>query len=81
MYGKNVGSGWKDSGVGYLAGGPSGLIKFCRQKAITAPRVPTQKSELMWYSSSRRQARLAVAAMRAFAGRGRRRFGFAPKKG
>jgi len=72
--------GWKDSGIGYRAGGPSGLIKFCRQQAITAPRIPTQKSELVWYSSSRRQGRIALAAMRAFAGNGLRRFGLRPKK-
>ncbi|MCV7175175.1 aldehyde dehydrogenase family protein [Mycolicibacterium sphagni] len=72
--------GWKDSGIGYRAGGPSGLIKFCRQQAITAPRIPTQKSELVWYSSSRRQGRVALVAMRAFAGNGVRRFGLRPKK-
>jgi acyl-CoA reductase-like NAD-dependent aldehyde dehydrogenase len=72
--------GWKDSGMGYRAGGASGLIKFCRQQAITAPRIPTQKSELVWYSSSRRQGRIALAAMRAFAGNGLRRFGFKPGK-
>ena len=67
--------GWKDSGIGYRSGGASGLIKFCRQQAITAPRLPTQKSELLWYSSSKKQARIALAAMRAFAGHGLRRFG------
>jgi acyl-CoA reductase-like NAD-dependent aldehyde dehydrogenase len=72
--------GWKDSGIGYRAGGPSGLIKFCRQQAITAPRIPTQKSELVWYSSSRRQGRVALAVMRAFAGKGVRRFGLRPNK-
>lgn len=71
--------GWKDSGIGYRAGGPNGLIKFCRQQAITAPRIPTQKSELVWYSSSRRQGRIALAAMRAFAGNGVRRFGLKPR--
>ena len=67
--------GWKSSGIGYRSGGASGLIKFCRQQAITAPRLPTQKSELLWYSSSKKQARIALAAMRAFAGHGLRRFG------
>ncbi len=67
--------GWKESGIGYRAGGAAGLIKFCRQQAITAPRIPTQKSELLWYSSSKRQAKLALAAMRAVAGHGLRRFG------
>lgn len=67
--------GWKDSGMGYRSGGANGLIKFCRQQAITAPRIPTQKSELMWYSSSGRQAKFALTAMRAFAARGWRRLG------
>ena len=70
--------GWKESGIGYRGGGPAGLQKFCRQQAITAPRIPTQKSELLWYSSPLKQSALARAAMRAFAGRGKRRFG---KKG
>jgi hypothetical protein len=42
--------GWKESGLGYRAGGPYGILKFCRQQAITAPRLPTQKSEMLWYS-------------------------------
>ncbi len=67
--------GWKDSGMGYRSGGASGLIKFCRQQAITAPRIPTQKSEMMWYSSPKKQGRFALAAMRAFAGHGWRRIG------
>ena len=71
--------GWKQSGVGYRAGGPSGVIKFCRQQAITAPRLPTQKSELMWYSSPKRGVRIALAAMRAFGGHGLRRLGLSPK--
>jgi hypothetical protein len=56
-------------------GGAAGLIKFCRQQAITAPRIPTQKSEMLWYSSPRRQGRFARAAMRAFAAHGWRRIG------
>lgn len=70
--------GWKESGIGYRGGGAAGLIKFCRQQAITAPRIPTQKSEMLWYSSPRKQAGFARAAIRAFSGRGKRRFG---KKG
>ncbi len=67
--------GWKESGIGYRGGGAAGLIKFCRQQAITAPRIPTQKSEMLWYSSPRRQGRFARAAMRAFAAHGWRRIG------
>ena len=67
--------GWKDSGIGYRSGGAAGLIKFCRQQAITAPRLPTQRSEMLWYSAPKKQGRFALAAMRAFAGHGWRRFG------
>jgi acyl-CoA reductase-like NAD-dependent aldehyde dehydrogenase len=67
--------GWKESGMGYRSGGANGLIKFCRQQAITAPRIPTQKSEMMWYSAPRKQAKFALAAMRAFAGSGWRKLG------
>ena len=68
-------AGWKDSGIGFRSGGAAGLIKFCRQQAITAPRLPTQKSEMLWYSASKKQGRFALAAMRAFAAQGKRRFG------
>jgi acyl-CoA reductase-like NAD-dependent aldehyde dehydrogenase len=67
--------GWKESGVGARAGGAYGITKFCRQQAITSPRLPTQKSELLWYSASKKQAQFAVAAMRAFGAHGLRRFG------
>ncbi len=71
--------GWKSSGVGYRAGGPHGILKYCRQQAITAPRFPTQKSELMWYPASKRKSRFALAAMRASSARGWRRFGIKPR--
>ena len=67
--------GWKESGMGYRAGGPNGILKFCRAQAITAPRIPTQKSEMLWYSSPKKQGLFALAAMRAFAAHGLRRFG------
>ena len=67
--------GWKDSGVGYRAGGAAGVTKYCRQQAITAPRLPTQKSEMLWYPASNRRTSVALAMMRAFSARGRRRFG------
>lgn len=72
--------GWKQSGVGYRAGGANGLLKFCRQQAITAPRVPTQKSELLWYPSSRRRMQITLGLMRGFAAHGRRRLGLKPRK-
>jgi acyl-CoA reductase-like NAD-dependent aldehyde dehydrogenase len=72
--------GWKESGVGYRAGGPSGLIKYCRQQAITAPRMATQKSELLWYPSSERRTKFALAVMRGLAAHGWRRLGLKPAK-
>jgi len=38
--------GWKHSGVGSRNGGASGMLKYCRQQAITVPRIPTQSKEL-----------------------------------
>ncbi len=70
--------GWKESGVGYRCGGPSGIIKYCRQQAITAPRIPTQKTELLWYPSSKRRVKIALAAMRAMSAHGWRRIGLKP---
>jgi len=67
--------GWKESGLGSRAGGRYGILKFCRQQAITSPRLPTQRSEMLWYSASKKQAQFALAAMRAFAGHGWRRIG------
>ena len=67
--------GWKESGVGARAGGAYGITKFCRQQAITAPKLPTQKSEMLWYSAPKKQAQFAVNAMRAFAAHGWRRLG------
>lgn len=73
--------GWKESGMGYRSGGASGLIKFCRQQAITAPRLPTQKSELLWYPSTKRRARVAQAALRGLAAHDwRRRLGLKPRR-
>jgi acyl-CoA reductase-like NAD-dependent aldehyde dehydrogenase len=73
--------GWKESGVGARAGGPHGIRKYCRQQAITEPRLPTQASELNWYPTSRRKAKIGQAVLRATAGRGLRRFGITPRKG
>jgi len=67
--------GWKESGVGARAGGAYGILKFCRQQGISSPRLPTQKSEMLWYSASKKQAQFAAAAMRAFGAHGWRRLG------
>lgn len=70
--------GWKGSGVGYRAGGAAGLIKYCRQQAITSPRVPTQSREIMWYPVSKARIGFALGAMRALGAHGVRRLGITP---
>lgn len=72
--------GWKQSGVGSRSGGSGGLLKYCRQQAITSPRLPTQSKELLWYPASRRRMMLTLGVMRALAARGVRRFGVAPRR-
>ncbi len=71
--------GWKQSGVGARWGGASGILKYCRQQAITAPRIPTQSKELLWYPVSPRKVKFALGLMRAAAAHGLRRVGVTPK--
>jgi acyl-CoA reductase-like NAD-dependent aldehyde dehydrogenase len=72
--------GWKNSGVGSRYGGAAGMLKYCRQQAITTPRLPTQAKELLWYPISRRRITMALNVMRVAAGRGLRRFGLRPRR-
>jgi len=67
--------GWKESGVGARWGGPNGVLKYCRQQAVTEPRIPIGKSELIWFPYSPKKFKLALGVMRAAAARGLRRFG------
>jgi hypothetical protein len=55
------------------------MLKYFRQQAITAPRIPTQSKELLWYPVSRRRVKFALGMMRATAARGVRRFGMTPR--
>ncbi|MET0475033.1 MAG: aldehyde dehydrogenase family protein [Mycobacterium sp.] len=72
--------GWKQSGVGYRAGGAAGVIKYCRQQAITTPRIPTQSREMLWYPVSPGRMKFALGAMRGLAAHGlRRRVGLSPR--
>ncbi|MGH3556724.1 MAG: aldehyde dehydrogenase family protein [Mycobacterium sp.] len=71
--------GWKQSGIGARSGGAAGIRKYCRAQAITAPRIPTASKELLWYPSSPRRVKVALAVMRAAAARGLRRFGVSPR--
>jgi acyl-CoA reductase-like NAD-dependent aldehyde dehydrogenase len=72
--------GWKDSGVGSRNGGADGLLKYCRPQAITAPRIPTQSRELLWYPYSRRKFRVLMGVVRAAAAHGLRRVGLKPRR-
>lgn len=66
--------GWKESGLGARFGGLQGIRKYTRQQAITAPRVPTAKREVMWYPYTPARAGLVARMMRAIvAGDSRRR--------
>jgi acyl-CoA reductase-like NAD-dependent aldehyde dehydrogenase len=67
--------GWKTSGLGARLGGASGVRKYCRQQAITAPRIPVQKKELLWYPYSARRARTVSRVLRLLTARGSRRLG------
>ena len=71
--------GWKQSGIGTRAGGAGGIRKYCRQQAITSPRIPTAAKELLWYPASPRKVKVALGVLRAGAARGRRRFGITPR--
>jgi acyl-CoA reductase-like NAD-dependent aldehyde dehydrogenase len=73
--------GWKHSGVGTRFGGRSGMLKYCQPQAITAPRLPTEPKELLWYPVSRRRVKFALAVMRMAAARGVRRFGMTRRSG
>jgi len=75
-------NGWKTSGVGARLGGAYGMHKYCKVQAVTAPRIPTMKNELMWYPYSTRRTAIAGRVMRAVAGRGlRQRLGLGRKAG
>ncbi len=50
--------GWKQSGVGARWGGAAGIQKYCRQQAITEPRLPTLPREPMWFPYSKTSVRL-----------------------
>ena len=65
--------GWKSSGLGSRLGGPQGIRKYCRQQAITAPRVPRMENQLLWYPYSHRRGRTVAALLRLFVARDVRR--------
>ena len=65
-------SGWKASGIGARLGGPYGLHKYCRVRAVTEPRLPVLAREVTWYPYSSRRTAIAGKVLRAAAGRGLR---------
>src|SRR5277367_1328537 len=65
--------GWKSSGLGARLGGAQGIRKYCRQQAITTPRVPRLENQLLWYPYSRRRGRIVAALLRLFVARDFRR--------
>src|SRR5271165_1926471 len=56
--------GWKQSGIGTRAGVADGIRKYCRQQAITSPRIPTASKELLWFPSSPRRVKVALGVLR-----------------
>lgn len=65
--------GWKQSGVGARFGGAQGIRKYTRQQAITVPRVPAMKRELLWYPYSAGRSRFVGRVLRAIVARDPRR--------
>ena len=61
--------GWKHSGIGYRHG-PGGIRKYCRTESITVPRLPTGKSELIWYPYSKGKRKAISRLYRFFNARG-----------
>lgn len=71
--------GWKQSGVGSRSGGAAGILKYCRQQAITSPRIPVPATEPHWYAAPAPVNRIVSGLIRATAARGIRRLGFTPR--
>jgi betaine-aldehyde dehydrogenase len=46
--------GWKNSGIG-VRHGAQGIRRFCHTEAVTLPRLPTSKSEPVWFPYSPRK--------------------------
>jgi acyl-CoA reductase-like NAD-dependent aldehyde dehydrogenase len=46
--------GWKNSGIG-VRHGAQGIRRFCHTQAVTSPRLPTAKSEPVWFPYSARK--------------------------
>jgi acyl-CoA reductase-like NAD-dependent aldehyde dehydrogenase len=64
--------GWKDSGIGFRHGSV-GIRKYMRSESITSPRLPTPKSELVWFPYEPRRRRVIVRLQRLLNARGLRK--------
>jgi acyl-CoA reductase-like NAD-dependent aldehyde dehydrogenase len=68
--------GWKDSGMGGRLGGPSGVLKYCREKAVLTERLPASGA-MFWYPTSPLKAAVSARFARVLGARDwRRRLGF-----
>ncbi|MDZ7911923.1 MAG: aldehyde dehydrogenase family protein [Rhodococcus sp. (in: high G+C Gram-positive bacteria)] len=65
--------GWKQSGLGARFGGEYGIRKYTRQQAITVPRGPVMKRELLWYPYVSSRGRFVGRMLRALVARDLRR--------
>jgi acyl-CoA reductase-like NAD-dependent aldehyde dehydrogenase len=63
--------GWKSSGIG-VRHGAQGIRRFCHTEAITMPRLPQAKSELLWFPYSPRKRGFIRGVYRFFNARGLR---------
>ena len=70
MYGLPMG-GWKNSGIG-VRHGPQGIRRFCHTEALTVPRLPQPKAEVLWFPYSPRKRRAIRRLYRFMNARGLR---------
>ncbi len=63
--------GWKSSGIG-VRHGAQGIRRFCHTEAVTIPRLPTAKSEPIWFPYSPRKRGLVRRIYRFLNARGLR---------
>lgn len=65
--------GWKASGIGARFGGANGLRKYTRAQAITEPRFPPMRRELIWFPYTRVRLRGFLRVMNVIMARDIRR--------
>jgi acyl-CoA reductase-like NAD-dependent aldehyde dehydrogenase len=63
--------GWKNSGIG-VRHGAQGIRRFCHTEAVTIPRLPTAKSEPVWFPYSARKRGIVRRIYRFLNARGLR---------